>query len=248
MPATFGPNTPNLIKLWIDDNPCIIEVTRFSQFLSLQTLSMETIGTVDLPNDLFMGLSNLKLLRIANSKAPNLAERTVSLTNLQFSDHIGSVIPDENFMNLKNLTVVFMTGGALTTSLPRFLGASALERITFSFDLQTLPDLSHLPELNFLMFPTAKLVCDHRLCWTLFETFSFSLGFLQYFGYSNLPEFKGRNIYTISKLELRCYDSKLHLHDRVTNLICVSNTYIQTIHSHWYINVLKFDQTKTWFK
>ena len=208
MPATFGPNTPNMINLWISNNPCVIEVTWFSQFCSLQALTMETIGMTDLPNDLFAGLSNLKYLWVANSKAPNLTERTVSLEDLRFRDHIGSIIPDENFMNLKNLTQVIMTGGDFTTSLPRFLGASALEKIRFLFHLETLPDLSHLPELTSLMLSPVKLVCDHRLCWTLFEIFSFSLGSLQYVGCFNPPEFRYRIIYTISKLELRCYDSK----------------------------------------
>ena len=45
MSATFGPNTHNLIKLLINNNPCVIEVTWFSQFRSLQTLSMEAIQT-----------------------------------------------------------------------------------------------------------------------------------------------------------------------------------------------------------
>ena len=177
MPATLGQNSPNILTLYIRENPCVIEESWLRPFRSLQSLSMENIGMRELPNDFFMGLISLKSLQISKTNAPNLTDRTVSLENLRFSDHIGSAYPDDNFLNLKNLTTVSMSRGDHMTTVPRFLGATALTTIMLLFTIETLPDLSHLTSLSTLLFMPSKMICDHRLCWTLFESFTFSLGF-----------------------------------------------------------------------
>ena len=217
LPTTLGPNSPNLIYLSIGYNPCTIEVNWFSQFRSLQTLDMRKSGMTDPPNDLFNGLSNLKKLKLENMKPPNLTERTVSLEILQYSDHIGSIIPDENFRNLKYLKEVSMQRSKpeMTTSVPRFLDSPALEILKYNFFCEILPDISHLPQLKDLEYFFFGVICDHRLCWTLFESFNFTLPGLGGAsrgpsGCFRPPEFQGRIIFSISKLELGCYDSKRH--------------------------------------
>ena len=213
MPATLGPNTPNMKQLNIRENPhCVIEESWFRPFRSLEQLLMENIGMRELPNDFFTGLISLKLLRISKTNAPNLTERTINLENLLFEDHIGSTYPDEYFLNLTKLTKVSMSGGDPMTSVPRFLGATALETLWFKFFTESVPNLSHLISLNDLTFFPNDVTCDHRLCWTLFETFTFSLTYLEIdhpmAGCRKPEEFKSRPIYSISKLELGCYDSK----------------------------------------
>ena len=118
MPATLGQNSPNILTLNIRENPCVIEESWFRPFRSLQSLSMDNIGMGEFPNDFFMGLISLKFLRISRTNAPILTERTVSLEDLRFNDHIGSVYPDENFLNLKNLTTVLMGVGDHMTTMP----------------------------------------------------------------------------------------------------------------------------------
>ena len=62
MPATLGPNTPNIKHLNIMENPdCVIEESWFRPFCSLERLLMENIGMRELPNDLFTGLISLKM-------------------------------------------------------------------------------------------------------------------------------------------------------------------------------------------
>ena len=209
MPETFGPNSHNIIRLFIHENPCIIKVPWFRQFRSLESLRLDGYAMEELPNDLFGGLLNLKQLIVGSSNAPNLTEKTVDLAFLTFNNPIVSTFPNENFMNLKKLTTVMMTsdGGPAITP-PRFLGAVALYQLWLLLEVESLPDLSHLPSLRTLVFSTSSLVCDHRLCWALFESFTFSLGALET-GCSNPPSFSGRGIYSITKLELGCYDSKL---------------------------------------
>ena len=211
MPATYGPNSQNMSELKFQDNPCIIEVSWFQQFRSLEKLEMDGSEMEELHNDMFNGLLNLKDLLLKNSKAPNLTDRTVSLTILVLSDPTSNTFPDENFMNLDHLTSVTITGYELKTTLPRFLGATALASMLL-FGIETLPDLSHLTNLRILfMLSTQSLVCDHRLCWALFKSYSFSLGVLEN-GCPNPPAFSGRSIHSISKLELGCYESKfLHV-------------------------------------
>ena len=213
LPPTLGPNSPNMEMLNIMDNPsCLIEESWFRKYRSLQWLLMENVGMRELPNDFFTGLVSLENLQISETYAPNLTERTLNLKSLKFTNHIGSAYPDNNFVNLTKLTKVLMRGGDHMTKLPRFLGATALNEISFLFSADTIPDLSHLISLNKFYFIPANVICDHRLCWTLFETFTFSLGVLEFdhpmAGCSKPQKFKSRTIYSISKLELSCYDSK----------------------------------------
>ena len=209
LPHTLGLNSPYMSYLTVDENPVVIEDSWFRQFRSPQKLNIDNIGMREFPDDFFTGLISLTHLDISHVKAPNLTERTVSLQELSFHYHIGSIFPDENCLNLRNLTTVYMRHGDLMTTLPQFLGATALKTFQCQhFDAESIPDLSHLISLDSFMFPYAKLICDHRLCWTLFETFSFSLWLLERPGCFNPQKFKFRNIYSISKLELRCYDSK----------------------------------------
>ena len=213
LPPTLGPNSPYMLQLNIMENPsCIIEEFWFRQFRSLQSLLMENIGMTELPNDFFTGLISLEMLQISKTSAPNLTERTVNLKHLRFDEHIGSIYPDENFLNLTKLTKMTMSGGDRMTSLPRFLGATALNEIWFLFVADSIPDLSHLINLKKFLFLPANVICDHLLCWTLFESFTFFLGVLEVehpmAGCRNPQKFKSRTIYSISKLELGCYSSK----------------------------------------
>ena len=217
LPATLGPNSPYIINLNIMGNTqCVIEESWFRSFRSLEQLLMENIGMRELPNDFFTGLISLKMLQISKTNAPNLTERTVNLESLRFSEHIGSMYPDENFLNLRKLTKVSMGLGDHMTTVPRFLGATALEELTYAFNADSIPDLSHLISLNRFIFLPAMLICDHRLCWTLFESFTFSLLSLETIGCFNPQKFRFRKIYSISKLELGCYDSKYILECTLT--------------------------------
>ena len=208
MPVTLGQNSPNILFLSVRENPCVIEESWLRAFRSLQTFEIDNIGMSEFPNDFFMGLISLKLLQISKTNAPNLTERTVSLEDLRFNDHIGSAYPDENFFNLKNLTTVSMLFGDHMTTVPRFLGATALTTIKLFFTVGSLPDLSHLTSLSTFVFNPSKMICDYRLCWTLFESYTFSLGFFEIMGCFFPEKFRSRNIYSFSKLELGCYDSK----------------------------------------
>ena len=210
MPATFGPNSPNMIRFFLTDNPCTITAPWLEQFRSLTILNIEAIGMEEFPSDLLRGLINLNTLTIGSSKAPNLTERRLSLKWLTFNNHIGSTFPEEHFMNMETLQTVTMFGGDRMITLPRFLGATGLTKLNLQFEIESLPDLSHLRRLKELSFPTTSLVCDYRLCWALFESFKFSLGHLDNstIGCSLPPVFRGRAISSISKLELACYHSR----------------------------------------
>ena len=209
MPSTFGPNTPYMSSLFIGQNPCVIDNSYFRQFRSLQTLHMADVGMREFPDDFFTGLISLETLLISHTKAPNLTEKTVSLDNFKFNHHIGSSFPDENFLNLRNLRKVVIFWGDHMTSVPRFLGATGLQEIELlSFTVDSIPDLSHLTSLSKLLFTPTKVICDHRLCWTLFESFTFSLSWLDRPGCFSPQKFRFRSIYSISKLELSCFDSK----------------------------------------
>ena len=212
MPATFGPNSENIKKLNLDENPYIIESSWLQQFRSLGILRLECSAMGQFHSDMFNGLANLTNLALYNSKEPNLTARTVGLKALYLKDHRGRTYTEENFINLDKLTLVKMSGGDPMTTLPRFIGATALEEIQLdSFELESLPDLTHLTQLHNLVFPVNWMVCDHRLCWTLFESYTFSLGELER-GCSHPPALRGRGIHSITKLELNCFDSKF-LHD-----------------------------------
>ena len=201
-----------MLALIIGNNPsCVIEDSFFRQFRSLQILHMGNIGMREFPDDFFTGLVSLKTLTISNTKAPNLTERTVNLEYLFFDDHIRSMYPDQNFLNLRKLTKAIMIGGDPMTNVPRFLGARGWKKLWFTFTLDSIPDLTHLTNLSKLFFFPTKLICDHRLCWTLFESFTFSLTWLERPGCFNPQKCRFRSIYSISKLELGCYDSKFIL-------------------------------------
>ena len=209
MPSTFGPNSPCMSYLSIRHNlSCVIDNTYFRQFRSLQHLSIGNIGMRKFPDDFFTGLISLKTLVISKRKAPNLTKRTVNLDSLYFEDHIGSTFPEENFLNLWNLTKAIMQRGDHMTIVPRFLGATSLTDLWLQFTVDSIPDLSHFTSLSSLVFIPTKLICDHRLCWALFESFSFDLLWLDRPGCFNPQKFRFRSIYAISKLELGCYDSK----------------------------------------
>ena len=208
MPTTYGPNSQNMVTLRIHNNPCIIEFPWLQQFRSLNILHVDGSGMQELPNDMFRGLQNLKQLGIYNSNVPNLTSRTANLELLMLNNHKSNIFPQENFMNLTKLTMVMIMGGSHMAVLPRFMGAMALEQvIIMNLDIQSLPDLSQLSALKRLTFPISSMICDHRLCWTLFEKYTFPLGELEN-GCSNPPQFVGRGITDISKLELGCYNSK----------------------------------------
>ena len=196
-----------MIRLFLTNKPCIITPAWLEQFRSLETLNIETIGMEEFPNDLFRGLINLKSLTNGSSKAPNLTEMRMTLRKLFFNNPMGSTFPEEKFMNLEKLTYVTMLGGDRMVTLPRFLGAVALSTFTFEFEIENLPDFSHLSKLTDLTLNTSSLICDHRLCWALFEFFTFSLGQL-YSRCSIRQEYIGRGIRSSSMLTLGCYDSK----------------------------------------
>ena len=212
MPATLGPNTPNVELSYIMENPhCVIEESWFRPFRSLEQLLMDNIGMREFPNDFFKGLISLKMLQISKTSAPHLTERTINLESLYFNLHIGTTYPEENFLNLIKLTKVFMAGGDHMTSPPRFLGATALSELRLMFIIDSIPDLSHLISLKIFDFLFANVICDHRLCSILFETSTF-LNHLEIdhpmAGCRKPDKFESRSIYSISKLELGCYDSK----------------------------------------
>ena len=208
MPTTFGPNSPNMVRFFITDNPCTITGAWLEQFRSLETLNIERISMEEFPNDLLTGLINLKALTIGSSKAPNLTESRFSLRKLFFNNHIGSTFPEENFMNLEKLTEVTMIGGDRMITLPRFRSAGVLAKLILEFEIESLPDLSHLPKLSQLTYNTSFLACDYRLCWVLFKNFTFSMGEL--YSRCSIPqEAIGRGIHSSAMLKLGCYDSKL---------------------------------------
>ena len=137
---------------------------------------MGNIGMREFPDDFFTGLISLKTLLISHTKAPNLTEKTVSLDYFQFKHHIGSSFPDENFLNLRNLKKTEIQYGDHMTIVPRFIGATGLKELNcLQFTVDSIPDLSHLTKLSQLLFTPTNVICDHRLCWALFESFTFSL-------------------------------------------------------------------------
>ena len=105
-----------------------------------------------------------------------------------------------------------VSGKRPMTTVPQFLGATALKTIWFLFTTSSIPDLSHLISLSKLHFIYSEVICDHHLCWALFESFTFPLGLLEDRGCAKPQKFRYRNIFSISKLELGCYDSKFIAH------------------------------------
>ena len=208
MPSSFGPNSNNMRHLDVGYNPCIIQPLWFGQFQSLEWLAMDSTGMTELPNDLFNGLHNLNHIRLKDTGAPNLTGRTPELKVLWLSHFIGSDFPDENVRNLTKLTTIYVTGNGALETFPRFEGATFVTQMTLVLRVGALPDVSHMRSLTRFNYNPFSMVCDHRMCWTLFESYTFSLGFLDTTGCLEPSRFMGRPIREISKLELACYDSK----------------------------------------
>ena len=209
MPSSFGPNSNNMRKLAFGNNPCFLQPPLFEQFRSLERLSMEHLSMTDLPNDLFNGLQNLRFIRLRGTGAPNLTDRTPKLETLWVHNFPGSSFPDENVRNLAKLTSFQFSGRGTLETVPRFEESIAVTEIIIAgARVEALPDFSHMQNLTKFYFNPFALVCDQRMCWTAFESYTFSLGYLDTFGCMNPSKFRGRKIREISKLELACYDSK----------------------------------------
>ena len=210
LPATFGPNTAGIMLLSIpNNNITTISQGYFSQMKSLEYLDMEFCGLVQLPEDFFGGLVKLKYLYMGGQTVANFSYQLPSLESLMTAEFIGYRYPDENFLGLESLKVFRIFGFFHHYGIPRFQDSFSMETIDVMQNIETVGDISHMKNLSTLSFETVQLECDYRLCWTLFEEYTFNFPFLLIVVPCQRPEYaSGKKLLQMTKLELRCFESK----------------------------------------
>ena len=210
LPATFGPNTAGVMLLSIpNNNITAISPGYFSKMESLLYLNMEFCGLVQLPDDFFEGLLKLKYLYMGGQAVANFSYRLPSLESLRTGQFIGYRYPDENFLGLESLKLFQIVGVFNHYGIPRFQESFAMETIDVMQNIETVGDISHMKNLSTLSFETARLECDYRLCWMLFEEYTFNLPFLLNVVPCQTPTYaSGKKLLQMTKLELRCFESK----------------------------------------
>ena len=212
LPESFGPNTHRLVRLSISNNNITFLPNRYFQtFTSLDTLILDNCGLVVLENDFLFGLTNLRLISFSGQTIANFSTYTPALEEIYISDFIGESIPDENVAHLPALTKFVMSGnGGVNDAIPSFRSSVHLSIIDVTGNPETIHDLSHVFYMQGLLLSTNNLQCDHRLCWILFENWNTGPAVFPLIFPCNLPEYAlGKRILDMTKLEMRCYESKL---------------------------------------
>ena len=162
-------------------------------------------------NEFFDGCGNLTVVWHIAPSAPNLTERTPMLNYLWVSGVANGYLPDANVRGLSRLTRVDIN--LPCKNIPTFEGATSLTSINATAcEVQTVPNLTHLPALKLLKFSSAVFDCDPRCCWILLEDINShsALSWLKTIACQGPKNFKGLTISQLSPVQTRCFESEFH--------------------------------------
>ena len=145
LPPHYGPNTVNMIGLYIADiNLQIIPPdSYFDQMPKLQKLGTD----LDLNNNFFDGWTDLRLLGYNGHLAPNFTHPTPNIETMDLNKALSTKnMPDENVVGLTKLETVTLK---YCDRLPMFEGAIALSNLDVkTCQITSLPDYRHLVSLQ----------------------------------------------------------------------------------------------------
>lgn len=145
---------------------------------------------------------------------------TNNLNCLQVDDNPLIYVPEGYFFMYTKLETL-----KITTHVPAFANGSPLARLVVS-EIETVSDLSRLPNLVYIEMDNSNIICDWRLCWGVFEPFNIngrdpyvspwsgsSYGprddlQLDSMECRNPPSWNGKQFREITPVELQCYKSK----------------------------------------
>ena len=167
LPPSFGPNTANILEVYVNGNG-ILAPSSFMQNMA----SLTEVGySFNMLNDFFDGCDHLTTLWHISPSAPNLTDRTPMLNYLWVSDVTDGHIPDENVRGLSRLTEVDIY--PLCKNIPAFEGATSLTAIRAPLcEVKSVPNLTHLTALQEFSFSPVVFECDLQCCWMLFKNLS----------------------------------------------------------------------------
>ena len=208
IPPSFGPNTVNILEVFLDRSEIRDASTNFMQGMA----SLTEVGySFNTWNEFFDGCDHLTTVWHMAPSAPNLTERTPMLDYLWISGVTGGYLPDENFRGLSRLTKVDIYPPC--KNIPAFEGATSLTTIDATpCEVQTVPNLTHLPAIQLLKFSSTVFECDPRCCWILLEdlTSHTALSWLNTIVCQGPENFKGLMIFQLSPVQTRCFEGEFH--------------------------------------
>ena len=165
LPPHYGPNTVNMIGLYITDiNLQIIPpVSYFDQMPKLQIFRTD----IDVSNTFFDGWADLRLLVYNGHLAPNFTHRTPNIETMDLTKALSTKnMPDWNVVGLTKLETATLK---YCDRLPMFEGAIALSNLDVeTCQITSLPDFRHLVSQQTFSPDTSKFYCDMQSCWVFF--------------------------------------------------------------------------------
>ena len=208
LPPSFGPNTVNILIVYVNGNGIRDAPSGFMQnMISLAVVSY----SFNISNEFFDDCDNLNVVWHSGPSAPNLTDRTPALGLLNIHGVADGYLPDENVRGLSRLGRVSI--GPPCRNIPAFNGATSLTSIhASSCEVQSIPNLTHLPSLQVLQVSTVAFECDLRCCWMLLEDLSsnVALSGLHTIVCQGPDSVRGKTISQLSPVQTRCFRGKFH--------------------------------------
>ena len=207
LPAQFGPNTANMINLFI--HGITLQTIPLDSYFD-QTPKLQLLTTdINLSNDFFDDWINFRYLSYHGSSPPNFTDRIPNIETILFHKVLATKnLPSENAVGLAHLKRMKLKS---CDTLPLFWGAVALSNLDVrSCQITNLPDYRHLVSLKTFSPDTRNFHCDSQSCWMLFEMIdNVELASVVQSIVCHAPtKFKGITLRALSPVQLRCFEGK----------------------------------------
>ena len=210
LPPSFGPNTANMLGVYVGGNGIPDAPINFMQNM---TSLIGVHYSFKISNEFFNGCDHLNTVWHKGPSAPNLTDRTPVLKYLWVSGVSSGFLPNENVRGLSRLMKVDIN--LPCGNIPVFEGATSLTTINATpCKVQSVPSLIHLPALQLLSFSTAIFECDQGCWWILLEDISShaALSWLNTIVCKGPDNVKGQTISELSPVQTRCFQSEFLSH------------------------------------
>lgn len=203
-----------------------VERNSFLGLTQLRDLHMNGNDIYFIDDAAFLPCSVLQLLNLQHNKLTILPEMSTlpNLIYLAVKDN-DIYIQTNYFSNLSNIQTFQFSRNIHVEDVPYFNPNTPIRAVYMDgCPVKTVPDLSRLVDLVFLLLDTDTIVCDSKLCWLKFESFDVTsrAGFTDASGWRSEPKnsldpdtficnsspHTGILFRNINPIQLQCYNSK----------------------------------------